>query len=80
MYDEGQDFNSQGKRPWFGPKRFGYGVRPQTWQGFLIVGLGAAFLIVIATLTGGHSPWMILGIAPLILVGIFARTAGRRRN
>jgi hypothetical protein len=24
-------------RPWFGPKRIGYGLRPQTWQGWAIV-------------------------------------------
>ena len=34
------------KRPWFGPKRFGYGISPQTWQGWLIV---AAF---VAAVTG----------------------------
>ncbi|MHB1596272.1 MAG: hypothetical protein ACYCU3_19100 [Streptosporangiaceae bacterium] len=26
-----------GKRPWFGPKRIGWGYRPQTWQGWAIV-------------------------------------------
>jgi hypothetical protein len=24
------------KRSWFGPKRIGWGLRPQTWQGWLI--------------------------------------------
>ena len=27
--------NPPGK--WFGPKRIGYGLRPQTWEGWLIV-------------------------------------------
>lgn len=31
-------------KPWFGSKRYGFGVRPQTWQGWLIL---AAILIVI---------------------------------
>jgi hypothetical protein len=25
-----------GRKAWFGPKRIGYGRRPQTWQGWLI--------------------------------------------
>jgi hypothetical protein len=29
----------QQHRPWFGPKRVGWGVRPQTWQGWLIMAI-----------------------------------------
>lgn len=25
------------REPWFGPKRFGIGVGPRTWQGALVV-------------------------------------------
>lgn len=25
------------RRPWFGPKRVGFGIRPQTWQGWAVV-------------------------------------------
>jgi hypothetical protein len=28
--------NSDGRRPWFGPKHIGFGLRPQTWQGWLV--------------------------------------------
>jgi hypothetical protein len=35
----------QDHRPWFGPKRFGFGVRPQTWQRWLVV---AVFIAVVA--------------------------------
>lgn len=31
-------------RPWFGPKRFGWGIRPQTWQGWAIV---LAFVVIV---------------------------------
>jgi len=34
-------------RPWFGPKRIGYGLRPQTWQGWAIVIAAAAAVIVV---------------------------------
>ena len=40
-----------GHRPWFGPKRIGYGLRPQTWQGWLIIAVLVAVIILIATLT-----------------------------
>jgi hypothetical protein len=36
--------NLPGRRPWFGPKRIGYGLRPQTWQGWLIT---VAFVVVV---------------------------------
>ncbi len=78
MSDDDPGFG-QGKRPWFGPKRFGYGTRPQTWQGFLITGLCVAFIAVLAALTGGHSRWMILGVVPLGLIAIFGRNMGRGR-
>jgi uncharacterized membrane protein len=35
------------RRPWFGPKRVGWGYRPQTWQGWaLIIALVVAVIIV----------------------------------
>jgi hypothetical protein len=35
-------------RPWFGPKRIGFGLRPQTWQGWAatIVVLTAFVLVM----------------------------------
>ena len=35
-------------KPWFGPKRIGDGIRPQTWQGWLIILIFAIVVIVIA--------------------------------
>jgi hypothetical protein len=32
------------ERPWFGPKRFGWGWTPVTWQGWLVV---VAFLAAV---------------------------------
>jgi hypothetical protein len=40
-------------RPWFGPKRVGIGIRPQTWQGWLVV-LGPAALLVIGVALFAH--------------------------
>ena len=37
----------QGK-PWFGSKRYGFGIRPQTWQGWAIT---VAVVVVIVVVT-----------------------------
>ena len=35
-------------KPWFRPKRIGYGISPNTWQGWLIV---VTFIIVVLVVT-----------------------------
>lgn len=37
-------------RPWFGPKRIGWGYRPQTWQGWTLIAAFTVIVIVIALL------------------------------
>jgi hypothetical protein len=39
-----------GNRPWFGPKRFGSGLSPQTWQGWTITLAPALIAIVVIIL------------------------------
>ena len=39
-------------RPWFGPRRFGYGVTPITGQGWACVGLYVLAMAVTPTLMG----------------------------
>jgi hypothetical protein len=37
------------RRPWFGPKRIGIGLRPQTWQGWLVtLAIVVVIVLVIA--------------------------------
>lgn len=42
--------NNAQHRPWFGPKRIGYGLRPQTWQGWTIIGAFVVLVVVIVSL------------------------------
>lgn len=35
------------RRSWFGPKRVGWGIRPQTWQGWLITLLVVALIVIL---------------------------------
>jgi hypothetical protein len=67
-----------GKQPWFGPKQFGFGYGPRTWQGYLLVALSVIPLIVMAAITGGHSPLMAVGLIPGAIVAVVARVQGRR--
>ena len=41
--------NEGDKKKWFGPKRIGYGIRPQTWQGWLVMMIPVVIIIVVAT-------------------------------
>jgi hypothetical protein len=47
---------STGRRPWFGPKRVGFGYGPQTWQGFLVTGLSVVAVVVAGAVAKG-TPW-----------------------
>lgn len=38
------------RRPWFRPKRFGFGWTPATWQGWLVTIGGAGLIALVATL------------------------------
>lgn len=40
--------NAHDPRPWFGPKRIGWGYRPQTWQGWLITIVVVAAVVAVA--------------------------------
>jgi hypothetical protein len=39
-----------GGKAWFGPKRVGFGIRPQTWQGWLVMAIITAAIILLAVL------------------------------
>lgn len=47
--------NSQTPRkPWFGSKRIGWGITPQTWQGWVITLGGAAVIILVGLFISGQ--------------------------
>jgi hypothetical protein len=66
------------KQPWFGPKRFGYGYGPRTWQGWVVTGVLVLFVILVATVTKGHMPWILIGIIPAIAVPFIIMGIQRR--
>ena len=43
-----------GKKPWFGPKRTGFGWRPTSWQGWLIIALVVAAIVLVRAFAVRH--------------------------
>jgi hypothetical protein len=72
-------FDAPDKRPWFGPKRFGYGYAPKTWQGYLIVAAGVVAVVVLSTLAKSHHFPAGLIAVPVILVVLAVRLHNWRR-
>jgi hypothetical protein len=72
MNDDDQDplgTSYQGKQPWFGPKRFGFGYGPRTWQGYLVTAILAGATILIATVAKHHhSSLSWLAALPIIVI------------
>jgi len=66
-----------GRRPWFGPKRFGYGYRPQTWQGWLLLAALVALLMTAASIAPG-SPFFFVALVALIVVPLGVIAVQRR--
>jgi hypothetical protein len=66
--------SSPRKQPWFGPKRFGMGYGPRTWQGYLVTVVMLVPIIIAGTVVGAHSPWFIAAIVVFFAVhlGIIA--------
>jgi hypothetical protein len=53
-----------GRKAWFGPRRMGWGLSPVTAEGWAVVAISVAAIIVLATIER-HAPWL-----PLIVVAV----------
>jgi hypothetical protein len=52
------------KRPWFGPKRNGFGVRPTSWQGWAAIAVGLVLELVIINEAHQLSPsWFVAKVS-----------------
>jgi hypothetical protein len=79
MQDDDISTENDGERtPWFGPKRFGFGYRPQTWQGVVVVAAIVLLMVVVATVTKGRAPFLGLLGLPVLAVVFLIRSRQRR--
>lgn len=72
-----------GGRGWFGPKTFGYGLQPRSWQGWLITGAVVAIAVVIGFTTKAHhsnspTPWSLIAIGAVLVVRVVFMMQRRR--
>lgn len=65
----GPDMPGPGRRPrpWFGPKRLGVGYRPQTWQGWAVLAVLVAALVIAGTIAPG-TPWFWAVLVLVVLI------------
>jgi len=68
---------SDAGRPWFGPKRFGYGYRPQTWPGWLVTGVLVLAVVLVSTLPRGRFPEALVAIPVVLIVMAIRLFQGR---
>lgn len=59
-------------RPWFGPRRFGYGVSPVTGQGWACIGVYVLAMAVTPTLMGREARGMDALATLAVLLGCTA--------
>jgi hypothetical protein len=45
-------------RPWFGPKRFGWGLTPVSWEGWALTGAYIALIVTLGSLLAPGQPWL----------------------
>ncbi len=58
-------------RPWFRPKRYGWGFTPVSWQGWVLTGAYVAAVFVLAILVAPTQPWIFWTLLVLATVGYF---------
>lgn len=62
---------------WFRPKRFGWGLTPAAWQGWVLT---IAFTVAVIALTRSPLPGWIRGGGALLLLAGFIAVAARRTD
>lgn len=60
------------KGKWFGPKLFGIGIGPRTWQGLLVIAVYFASIVFIARVvdTAYATKLMLVAVATAGLLGV----------
>lgn len=66
----------RGSRPWFAPKRFGYGYRPASWQGFLVMAVILVVAVLIARVAHGGAAVALPAI--IVVAGVIIRRTRSR--
>ena len=68
-------------RPWFAPRRIGWGLKPVSWQGWLLTVAYIAIVIVAAHWLAGPQPWIfwtVLAATTVVYFLVAILTKGER--
>jgi hypothetical protein len=66
------------RRPWFVTRQFGFGYRPQTWQGVVVMAVLVLPVVILAAVYKPHTPVYLLALVPAVVVPYIIRTVQRR--
>lgn len=72
----------RGQNNWFGPKRFGIGISPTNWRGWVTLGIHCVLLAGGSLLLAGHGTYRelwVIGLTVALLI-IAAWKYGPRSN
>jgi hypothetical protein len=58
-------------RPWFEPKRYGWGLTPISWQGWVLTGAYVVAVFVLANTLAASQPWIFWTLLVLATVAFF---------
>jgi hypothetical protein len=58
-------------RPWFGPRRYGWGLKPASWQGWVLTGVYVAAVFALAITLATPQPWVFWTLLALATVAYF---------
>jgi hypothetical protein len=61
-----------GRKAWFGPRRFGWGLAPVTAEGWAVVAIAVAAVIVVASVDR-HARWLGLIVVAVLLAITFLK-------
>ena len=69
-------------RPWFRPKRYGLGLTPSSWQGWLVTSAYVAVVVVLGFTVAAPQPvvfWTLFALATVAFLCVAFLTRGDRR-
>jgi hypothetical protein len=61
-----------GRKAWFGPRRFGWGLGPVSPEGWAVTGAAAAAVVVTVALSRSYA-WIIVAIVVALVVVAFLK-------
>jgi hypothetical protein len=67
-------------RPWFGPRRYGWGLTPISWQGWVLTGAYVVAVFVLAITLATPQPWIFWTLVVLATVAFFVIAFLTRRT